>query len=84
MLFCYITFRSITGAQLGAKLLNRAGLNHLMMRSPQSMAKNGCGYALRVKGRDLYPAVELLRQGNAPYQKLFGDYGSGGMEEVAL
>ncbi|MFI3313730.1 MAG: DUF3343 domain-containing protein [Eubacteriales bacterium] len=84
MLFCYITFRSITGAQLGAKLLNRAGLNHLMMRSPQSMAKNGCGYALRVRGGDFYTAVNLLQQGNAPYQKLFGDYGGAGMEEVAL
>lgn len=72
---CYITFRSITGAQLGAKLLQRAGLRHLMMRSPQSMAKNGCGYALRVKGKDLEQAILILRQGNVPYQKLFGDLG---------
>lgn len=84
MSICYITFRSITGAQLGAKLLERAGLHYLMMRSPQSMTKNGCGYVLRVKGHEFDRAIEILRRGNAPYQKLFGDLGHGVMEELSL
>ncbi len=84
MSICYITFRSITGAQLGAKLLEQFHIHHHMMRAPQTMAKNGCGYALKIKGQDFQNALEILRRGNAPYQRLYGDFGLGKVEDLGL
>ncbi len=84
MMICYITFRSITGAQMGERLLNQFGITHVLMRTPAPMTKKGCGYALRLKSRDLDFAVEQFRLNQVPYQRLFGDLGDGIVEDLGV
>jgi len=67
----FITFRSVTGAQQGARLLGRAGVTYQLGRTPKSISALGCGYALRVRPNDAARAVGLLRRDGAPFQKVY-------------
>ena len=57
-----ITFRSVTFAQRGERLLNRNNHRCVLQRTPKWMEQQGCGYSLRIKTEDIIPAVELLRE----------------------
>ena len=71
MKFCYVTFRSVTHAQRGEKLLRSEGTRCALMRTPRWMEVRGCGYALRLRWEDTERAVALLRQKNIPMQKVY-------------
>lgn len=77
----FITFRSITPAQRGQRLLRQEGIDAILMRTPRRMEQKGCGYCLRVKSADRDRAVDLLRQENVPFNKV---YTSQNGQEVAL
>lgn len=81
---CYITFRSITGAQLGSALLNRSGIYHQMIRTPKQLSEKGCGYTIRVPRHTLNQTVDVLHRGGAPYQRFFWSREDGVMEELIL
>lgn len=80
----YITFRSVTFAQRGEKLLVGKGYHCRMQRAPRWMESQGCGYALRIWGREIAPAVELLRQEGVPMRRVYAQTEGGQLEEVAL
>ena len=46
MKFYYITFRSVTFAQRGEKVLKKEGIRCTLLRTPRWMEEQGCGYAL--------------------------------------
>lgn len=77
----FITFRSITPAQRGQRLLQHGGIDAVLMRTPRWMEEKGCGYCLRLKSTDTGRAILLLQQAQLPYSKV---YASQGGEEVGL
>ena len=84
MKFYYITFRSVTHAQRGEKVLSGGGIRCNLLRTPRWMEEQGCGYCLRLWTRDATPAVELLRQNQVPMRKLYAQNADGQMEEITL
>ena len=75
-----ITFRSITFAQKAEAVLHRANIDCQMRRTPRELSTQGCGYCLYIRGSDALAAVELLRDREITFGKVYA-MGSGGMEE---
>ena len=80
----YITFRSVTFAQRGEKLLRQGGYRCVLQRTPRWMEEQGCGYCLKLKVEDIMPAVLILRGEKLPMRKVYLQRGDGGMEEVRV
>ena len=79
----FITFRSVTPAQRGQRVLQKAGIDAALQRTPRWMEERGCGYCLRLRPGDLVRAVELLRRENVAFSKVYGTVG-GNLEERML
>ena len=75
-----ITFRSITFAQRGQTALRRVGIETALQRTPKSLSNRGCGYCLLLNGKDIFLAVEILRQSQIDYGKVYAKTAAG-MEE---
>ena len=82
MKFYYITFRSVTFAQRGEKLLAKAGYRCTLQRTPRWMEEQGCGYALRIWTKEVEGALELLREQNLPLRRVYIQRGDGQLEEL--
>lgn len=67
----YFTFRSITTARLAAAVLQRAGIPQTLLRTPKSMAGQGCGYSLRLPQNRGSEAAALLRRENLRFQRIY-------------
>ena len=80
----YITFRSVTFAQRGEKLLARQNLRVSLMRTPRWMEEQGCGYALKLWTNDIVAAVQLLRENRIQLRRVYAQPENGRMEEVLL
>lgn len=80
----YITFRSVTFAQRGEKLLARNGIRVNLMRTPHWMEEQGCGYALKLWSDDIRRIVHLLRESNVHLRRIYLQREDGSMEEVKL
>lgn len=79
-----ITFRSVTAAMQGERVLREAGIPNALLRTPQKLRQNGCGYSLRLAGRFYPAAVQELRARGAPFQRVFRHLPDGQWEEVAV
>ena len=79
-----ITFRSVTYAQRGERLLNQRGMTCALRRTPRELSQRGCGYCLAIRGRDAIAAVELLREQEVPFGKVYARTAGGNMEERML
>lgn len=84
MKYYFITFRSITYAQRGERLLLAKGYRCTLQRTPRWMEEQGCGYSLRVAVGDVVPAVELLRSSELPMRKIYAQRSDGKWEELTL
>lgn len=84
MIFCMITFRSVTPAQRGESALRRAGLECSVQRTPRWMEEQGCGYSLKVRSVDAASCVELLRAAQVPFRKVYLRKENGMIEEMEL
>ena len=84
MKFYYITFRSVTYAQRGEKVLNGANIRCTLMRTPKWMEEQGCGYCLRLWTSDATAAVERLRESWIPLRKIYAQRSDGQLEEVTI
>lgn len=80
----YITFRSVTFAQRGEKLLSRQNLRVSLMRTPRWMEEQGCGYALKLWTNDIGTAVQMLREARIQLRRVYAQQEDGQMEEVQL
>ena len=67
----YITFRSITPAQRGERLLQREGILCTLTRTPRHLAQQGCGYSLRLRPADTHKAIRTLEENHIPYSKIY-------------
>lgn len=77
-----ILCKSLTNAQRGALLLERRGLSAAVVKAPQSLRTNGCGYALSLYRR-LPEAVEILKNGNLLAGKIYIRLEDGSYREAA-
>ena len=82
MKFYYITFRSVTYAQRGERLLQKGQIRCSLMRTPRWMEEQGCGYALKIWTKDILPAVELLREQGVTMRRIYIQRGDGNLEEI--
>lgn len=76
----FITFRSITPAQRGQRVLASAGIECTLQRTPKQLAQQGCGYCLRLRPGEVVRAVALLREHGLPFSKVYAGYESGPQE----
>ena len=79
----YFTFRSITAATQGSRVLERGGVSAVMVRTPKELRQQGCGYSLRVRADALARAKRLLAQEGVRYQRIYCRSGNG-WQEVRL
>lgn len=80
----YLTFRSITPAQRGERLLKRKGIDVALMRAVRQISAEGCGYSLRIRPKDGGTVMELFRQNDIPFRRVFLQDGLGGIKELEL
>lgn len=57
----YFTFRSVTSAQRGHRMLSLSGIPSTLQRTPGLLSVHGCGYCLRVAPRWAAQAARVLR-----------------------
>jgi len=84
MKFYYVTFRSVTHAQRGERLLNKEGIRAHLLRTPRWMEARGCGYSLRLWTGDIAAAVAILRREEVPMQRVYIQTGDGTLEELEI
>ena len=80
----FITFRSVTYAQRGEKLLGENRYRIHLRRTPRWMEEKGCGYCLQITAADILPPVLLLKNAGVPMRKVYVQNENGTMEEVVL
>ena len=80
----YITFRSVTFAQRGEKVLEKEDVRCTMLRTPKWMESKGCGYCLRLWTKDASQGVDLLRRNGVAFGKVYRQASDGQLEEVEL
>lgn len=76
-----ITFRSVTYAQRGEQALHRHGIDCHLRRTPKELSARGCSYCLSLSGRNAQVAVELLREKEVPFERVYAQSRTGRMEE---
>lgn len=84
MKFYYITFRSVTFAQRGEKLMQKHGIRCTLQRTPRWMEEQGCGYSLRLWTTEVNRGVEILRENGIPMRKVYIQRGDGNLEELTV
>ena len=81
MHFYYITFRSVTYAQRGEKILQEEGIRCTLLRTPRWMEEQGCGYCMRLWTKETKQALHLLRKNQIPYKKIYIQGRDGQLED---
>lgn len=79
-----ITFRSVTFAQRGEKVLRSRDIQCVLQRTPKKLTERGCGYCLRIRDADAFRAVEILHREKLSYEKVYAVSGDGITEERIL
>ncbi len=78
----YFTFRSVTAAMQGNRVLERAGIPAVLSRSPKALQQQGCGYCLRLGERHFFGAKDALLQAEADFIKIYLKTQRGQWQEV--
>ena len=84
MKFYYITFRSVTHAQRGERVLQNAGIRCTLQRTPRWMEAQGCGYSLRLWTKEVMLGVDTLRRAGVPLRKIYVQMEDSVLEEMTL
>ena len=79
-----VTFRSVTLAQKGERILREGGVDCTLHRTPRWMEERGCGYCLGLKPQLASQAVQLLREHGVAFHKVLGFQEKGRAEELEL
>ena len=84
MKYCLITFRSVTPAQRGERILSRAGIACSLSRTPKWMEQQGCGYSLRIQTAEAAACARILRDAKVEFRKVYLLRENGKGEELAV
>ena len=77
-----ILCRSLTSAQRAALMLERKGITAAVLKAPQHLRGNGCGYALSLYRR-MPEAAEILKNGNLLTGRIYIRMEDGSYREAA-
>ena len=77
-----IMCKSLTNAQRAAVLLERSGISTAVVKAPQHLRANGCGYAVSLYRR-LGEAVSLLKEANLLNGRVYVRSEDGGYREAS-
>ena len=80
----FITFRSVTLAQRGERVLGDAGMRCALIRTPRWMEEKGCGYCLRLRCQDIGRWVEVLRRRGVQFRRVYVRQEDGEIREVRV
>lgn len=80
----FITFRSVTFAQRGERVLRSSGVRCAIQRTPKWMEEQGCGYSLGLYTEDIAGVIAQLRRTRIPMKKVYLQKQEGQLEEVAV
>jgi len=78
-----LSFRSLTYAQRGARILERAGITATVSKLPKGISTRGCAYGLVVSQRHLGRALSHLENAGLSPENLFLRREDGSYEEVS-
>ena len=78
----FVTFRSVTFAQRGEKLLTQNNIRVNLMRTPRWMEEQGCGYALKIWTGDISGVLHQLSENKVQHRRVYMQKEDGTMEEV--
>lgn len=85
MLYYLIVCRSLTYAQRTAAALERAGITAHILRSPKSIAGEGCSHSVKLSHqRRLADALRALHRVGLEPKRIFITTGDGSYREVEL
>ena len=76
--------RSITHAQRMSRVLERAGITARILRSPKSIAGEGCSHSVKISQRNLPDSLRILRRVGLTPKRIYITAGDGSYQEVAL
>lgn len=77
-----LSCRSLTYAQRGARILERAGITGTVSRLPKGLSARGCAYCIVVSHRHIDRALTALAAGGTSPEKVFLRREDGAVEEV--
>lgn len=78
----FLTFRSVTTAMKGSRILERVGIKTLLSRTPKALQQQGCGYSLKVRSEHLQEAQTVLFQEDVRFNKIYSRENNGRWQEV--
>lgn len=78
-----IMCKSLTNAQRAAILLERRGISASVVKAPQHLRENGCGYAASLYRR-LGEAVSLLKEANLLNGRIYVRQENGSYREASV
>ena len=84
MLYYLIVCRSLTYAQRTAAALERTGITARVLRSPKSIAGEGCSHSVKISQRSLPEALLVLQRADLTPKRIFITAGAGSYPEVEL
>ena len=84
MLYYLIVCRSLTYAQRTAAALERTGITARVLRSPKSIAGEGCSHSVKISQRSLPEALLVLQRAELAPKRIFITAGAGSYQEVEL
>lgn len=82
MSFYFIPCRSLTYAQRTAKVLERAGITAYTARTPKTIAREGCGYGVKISERSLEQAVAAFQRADLIPKHIYHSTGDNQFQEV--
>lgn len=80
----FFTFRSVTAAMRGSRVLEDLGIRSLTVRTPKQLQEQGCGYSLRLRTSDAVRARQALAQAQLRYSRVYRKDEDGQWQEVTL
>ena len=84
MVYYLLVCRSLTYAQRTAEALERAAISAHILRSPKSIAGEGCSHSVKVSKRNLAYALVVLKRAGLSPNRVFINESDGSYKEVEL
>ena len=84
MEFYYFRCRSVTYAQRASRTLERAGVHCSIVKLPQKLSDEGCGYSLKISGKNHINAYKLLRNAGFDIAAIYTADNGSDFKEVRL
>ena len=80
----YLRCRSVTYAQRAVKFLEKSGIPGTVVKLPQSLSDEGCGYSIRVSGQWLEQAKKALANAGFEIKNIYMADKNSDYKEVRL